>query len=49
VNDEVSLNGVFHELEGKDSLVASELTWKDRTISLRDDQARPQWEIRQTK
>ena len=49
VNDEVSLNGVFHELEGKDSLVASELTWKDRTISLRDDQARPQWEFRQTK
>jgi hypothetical protein len=46
VNDEVSLNGVFHELEGKDGLVASELTWKGQTIALRDDQGRPQWELR---
>ena len=49
VNDEVSLNGVFHELEGKDGLVASELTWNDQTISLRDDRGRPQWKLRQAK
>lgn len=49
VNNEVSLNGVFHEQEGKDVLVASELTWKDQTISLRDDQGRPQWELRHAK
>jgi hypothetical protein len=44
VNDEISLNGVFHELEGQEGLVASELTWQDRTISLRDDRGRPIWE-----
>jgi hypothetical protein len=49
VNDEVSLNGVFHEQGGKDVLVASELTWKDQIISLRDDQGRPQWELRHAK
>jgi hypothetical protein len=45
VNDEVSFNGVFHELEGKDGLVASELTWKGQAISLRDDQGRPRWDL----
>ncbi len=34
VNDEMILNGVFHEHEGEDVLVASELTCKDRSISL---------------
>jgi hypothetical protein len=46
VNESVSLNGVFHELEGQDGLVASELTWNDRTISLRDDRGRPIWEAK---
>jgi hypothetical protein len=49
VNDEVSLNGVFHEQEGKDFLVATELNWKGQTISLRDDQGRPQWELLRAK
>jgi hypothetical protein len=49
VNDALSLNGVFHDLEGKDGLVASEMTWKGQTIFLRDDQGRPQWELRQPK
>jgi len=49
VNDEVSLNGVFHEMEGKDGLVASELTWKGQTVFLRDAQGHPKWELQHAK
>lgn len=44
VHDKVSLTGVFHDLEGQEGLVASELTWQGRTIPLRDNRGRPLWE-----
>ena len=42
--DEVAIQGFCYELEGKERLLAAEITHKDHTLVLRNPQGVPYWE-----